>query len=46
MNVEPADAFWWLATAGIGLLALGFIAGEVAAKLHYDHKHPKGGGLT
>jgi len=39
MNLTLADLLIWLATAGIALLAIGFIAGEYTAKIHYTHRH-------
>lgn len=36
MTLTPADLATWLGTAGIALLAIGFILGEIAA--HHDNK--------
>lgn len=42
MNLTPADLLFWLASVGGAMFAIGFVAGEVAAKVHYGHTHPKG----
>jgi hypothetical protein len=36
----PSDVLLvWLAVAGPALIAIGFLLGEIAAHIHYDHTH-------
>lgn len=42
MTITPALLLTWLIVVGTCCTAIGFIIGEVAAKVHYAHRH-KGG---
>lgn len=42
MKLTIAEFLLMTGFVGTALLAIGFIIGEIAAKIHHDHHHRKG----